>query len=114
AAVHRPDRAVVAGLSPGAAGAGDDRPRRRQRDPAAHRRAGRIYGRLLRDRPALAGARGVNAILGNGADMRSIYMRSLRIAFGLAAFVAIELLAPTGVVAAAPRPAAVGTPRGAA
>ena len=47
----------------------------------------------------------------NGADVRSIYIRSLLFAFGLAAFAAIELLAPRGVEARSAPPVAVGAAR---
>lgn len=47
-----------------------------------------------------------------GADMRTIYLRSLLFAFGLAAFVAIELFAPHGVGHAPAARAALGTPHG--
>ena len=50
----------------------------------------------------------MNADMPTGADMRSIYIRSLLFAFGLAALVAVELLLPRSPDAAVPRPVAVG------
>ena len=47
-----------------------------------------------------------------GADMRSIYLRSLLFVFGLAAFVAIELSAPHGVGTAPAARTTLGTPHG--
>ena len=52
----------------------------------------------------------MNLAVQSGADMRSIYIRSLLFAFGVAMLAAIELLLPRGIDAAAPNPPAVGVP----
>jgi hypothetical protein len=50
----------------------------------------------------------MNTTVQSGPDMRSIYIRSLLFAFGLAGFLALELLLPRSVDAALPRTAPVG------
>jgi len=50
----------------------------------------------------------MNTAIQTGADMQSIYIRSLLFGFGLAGLVALELLLPRGVDAAAPPPVPVG------
>jgi hypothetical protein len=61
---------------------------------------------MFRPRAALAGTRIVTTrrIEIHGADMRSIYLRSLLFVCGLLAFVLIESLAPRAADAVAPAP----------